>query len=86
MTYLKFLLIPLTLSIFMMTGFAQAQEKALPKYFVGYSLLGKDSKLHSIDENHPELGARLLASGDGYTGVEHITQKTSDSAIFKLGY
>ena len=55
MTCLKFLLTPLTLSIFIMAGFAHGQEKQLPKSFVGYSLLGKDEKLHSIRENHPEL-------------------------------
>ena len=91
MTCLKFLLTPLILSIFMMAGLAQAQEKQLPKFFVGYSLLGKDEKLHSLDENHPELAAKLdatrsaAARSDGYIGVERITQKSSNNAILSWG-
>ena len=85
MACLKFLLTPLILSIFMMAGFAHAQEKKLPKSFVGYSLLGKSSKLHSLDENHPELATRLLASSDGYIGVERIEQKSSNGAILSWG-
>ena len=87
MICLKFILTPLTLSIFMMAGFAHGQEKQLPKYFVGFSLLGKDEKLHSLDNNHPELATKLAGArlSDGYTGEELIEQKTSNSAILSWG-
>ena len=84
MTRLKFILTPLTLSVFMMAGLAHGQEKQLAKYFVGFSLLGKDEKLHSLDNNHPELATKLTTR-DGYTGVELTEQKTSNSAILSWG-